>query len=151
MKILTLSANGAYFDNASVVVNDTDNTITCEFDMESTVSKVQVKKAFGGDDVANLYRLTLNSAEADSDDDCEEFVGYTRVVSIEVVDGEEDGTKHCTVVLRRPNLNELIEDVYTKLEMIASETENVMMAAGGSFMELNSDLLTIAITELGGK
>lgn len=154
MKILTLSANGAYFENASIMVNGSTNNLTCYFDVESTVTKSQIKNAFGGNDIANLYRLTLNSVEADSDDDYEEFIGFTRLVSIDTVEDEDnDDIKHCTVVLRRPNLNELIVDVYSRLEIMSGETENLMMATGGSYADLSSDIIQVTMTqlEIGGK
>lgn len=145
MKIITIGINGEVFDNATI--EQTDDTLTLSFDTIELFTEGMIKTAFGNNDPTKVYRIYVNDDSADNDT-VDVYTGYTRIKSVKLTKAED--VNKCTVVLRKPTMDEFMVDVYGTLDTILTNESNIEMAAGGAYADFNSSMLNMMINQLGG-
>lgn len=133
------------------LVEHTDKQITLAFAAGPNTTEKGIRNLLVGDPAehaVDFCQFTLEEQDEENSNPVY-YYGYTKLSKFEKYQNE-DGTDMCRVTLRKPTINEFVEDMYCKVCNLTDATENLMMNVGGSYNDMVSDTTKIMMNQLGG-
>lgn len=133
------------------LLEDTTDHVTLAFAAGLNTTEKGIRNLLIGtpeEHAANHCTFTLEEQVEDGSGP-KQYYGYTKLSHFELYT-DDSGTNMCKVTLRKPTVDEFIEDIYYKVCSMSDELLVVTANVGGAYGELAADATKIMMSQIGG-